>query len=173
MPRAKSKAARFKGPLAQPIDTGIVFPLNKDKWPEFREQDQTELRKQRMAKLTLLARHFGIEWDHLDLTKFLDQASFFSHLAIRLAIELGVPGFQRKNPGKWSPEIVMWTLVACERDKAEGKVTSDLPVCLEVVKGLYPEMGKRTNERQAKKSAMQLRNRVSELRARLKHNRAS
>ena len=114
-----------------------MFPRDKAKWPEFAQQQADDLFRQRKAKIPLLANHLGIDFDHLDLTNYADLALFYGSLAIRLAIEL-VPGFQEAKAGKWPREIVMWTLVACEHLKSEGKVNSDLTVCLDAVKAWIP-----------------------------------
>lgn len=171
MPRAKRQGPKFTGELARPIDIKIVFPQNKKYWQEFSDKKVAELFKQRKAKIFLLAKFLGIEFEHLDLSKDGDALSFYGCLAMNLAIHF-VPGFQEANPGRWPREIVMWALVDCEKRKQQGDVHSDLPVCLDWVKAMDPEMAKNTNRGTSNKRAMQLRNRVSMLRKSLKRQHA-
>jgi hypothetical protein len=108
---------KFSGALATPIDTGLIVPLNrKDLWAEHTARHLGELRRQRMAKMPHLARHLGIQFDHLDLTKHADMVSFYGCVAENLA-RLLIPGFQEKRAGKWPDDVVMQTLVTIEKGK--------------------------------------------------------
>lgn len=113
---------KFAGALAEPIDTGVVFPLGrKDLWQEFSDKHFEELRRQRMAKMPDLARHLGIKFEHLDLSRQADMVSFYGCIAENLA-RLLVPGFQEKRAGRWPAEIVVRILVEIEKREATRNI---------------------------------------------------
>ena len=117
---------KLTGPLATPIDTGIIFPLGrKDLWPEVSEKEYGELRRQRIAKMPYLARHLGIQFEHLDLSSDAGMVSFYGCIVENLTALL-IPGFQRKKDGKWPAKIVVRILVDIEKGKQSGEFANEL-----------------------------------------------
>lgn len=164
---------KFAGVLAKPIDAGIIFPLGrKDLWQEFQDRRWAELRRQRMAKMPHLARHLGIQFEHLDLTSHADLLSFYGCVAENLAMLL-IPGFQEKRPGKWPAETLMQVLVTIEKGKQAGFFASDLAGCMACLKQLDSSLARPANRTHLKARAMTLQNRVSQLRAKLKREHAA
>lgn len=164
---------KFTGALAEPIDTGVIIPLNrKDLWPEFLERRHAELRRQRMAKIPDLARHLGIKFDHLDLENHSDLLSLYGSITENLATLL-IRGFQEKQAGRWPDELVMQILVAIEKGKQLGTFASDKDGCKEILKQLEPKLGRPGNRTELDHKVRSLENRVSKLRAKLKREHAA
>ena len=166
------KGKKFTGPLAEPIDTDIIVPLNrKDLWKEYSDKRLAELHRLRMAKMPHLARHLGIQFEHLDLTKHADMVSFYGCIAENLAVLL-IPGFQEKRAGKWPADMVMQVLVTIEKGKHLGSFSSDLEGCKAVLKQMEPKLASLANRTQLNGSALTLQNRVVALRTKLKRDHA-
>jgi hypothetical protein len=164
---------KFEGPLATPIDTGIIFPLGrKDLWPEYSDKNFDELCRQRTAKMPYLARHLGIQFEHLDLSSHAGMVSFYGCIVENLAALL-IPGFQAKKRGKWPAEIVVRILVAIEKGKQGGEFASDLEGCICVMKLEEPELARPQNKTELVRKAKTLRNRVAKQRAKFKRAHAA
>jgi hypothetical protein len=158
----------YSGELVKPIESSIIFPRNPAHWEEFAGKRQHELHRLRIAKMLPLAQHFGIKLDGIDLSTEAGLLRFYGWLCMKLAIR-HVPGFQERKVGRWPPEVVMWTLVACEKAKLKGATHNDFKTCLEIVKGGDPSRyGGNANRPAAAAAAKQLRNRVAAMRAHLK-----
>jgi hypothetical protein len=164
---------KLTGPLAKPIDTGIIFPLHrKDLWQEFSDKDHDELRRQRIAKMPYLARHLGIQFEHLDLSSHAGMVSFYGCIVENLAALL-IPGFQKKKQGKWPAEIVVRTLVYIEKGKQSGEFENDLDGCMWAIKATEPELARAKNRTELVRKAKTLRNRVAKQRAKFKRDHAA
>ena len=171
MTRAKRKGPVFTGELAKPIDLRTVYTLNRDEWPVIVEQHTAELFRIRKERLVPLAKALGIKFEHLDLTNYADLTAFYGHLAINLAVQFGIPGFQEKKPGKWPRELVHGLVEIIDWAKAEGKAKSDFQVCLDFVKDREPELKRPGQGTAAKKRARTLANLVAAARTRISRQR--
>jgi hypothetical protein len=165
---------KFTGPLAAPIDTGIIFPLGlpKDRWQEYIDKNYDELHRQRVAKVPYLARHLGIQFEHLDLSSDAGLIAFYGCIVENLA-RLLIPGFQEKNDGKWPPAIVLRALGEVERGKRLGEYASDLEGCKYMMTLIEPDLALPRNRTRLKQRARTLENRVSKLRVDLKRKHAA
>jgi hypothetical protein len=78
---------KFAGPLAKPIDTGLIAPLRRrELWDAWIDKHHAELQRQRLAKMPALAAHLGIKFEHLDLTKYSDVVAFYGCIVENLAV---------------------------------------------------------------------------------------
>jgi hypothetical protein len=171
MAQKKPKLPKFVGELAKPLDSHVVFPPGEEHYAEYSEKHFAELDRLRLRKIPLLARFLGIKFEHLDLSKTDDLASFYHCLAMNLAI-LICPGFRPRKPGKTPREIVRWLLMAIEKGKASGMYKSDLDGCTDFLKKHEPELARPLNRTVIQKRARTLRNLVAQDRACLKRAHA-
>jgi hypothetical protein len=159
------KDKKLTGPLVTRIDTGIILPLGrKDLWQELSDKHCAELRRQRIAKMPYLARHLGIQFEHLDLSSHAGMVSFYGCIAENLAALL-IPGFQPKKAGKWPAAVVVGILVVIEKGKQRGEFASDLDGCIWAIKDTEPEMARPKNKGELVRKAKTLRNRIAKQRA--------
>jgi hypothetical protein len=117
-----------------------------------------------MAKMPDLARHLGVKFEHLNLTKDADRALFYGSIAENLAALL-IPGFQETRAGKWPFEMVFQILCVIQDQKRCEIIGSDLEGCIEIIKQIDPELARPQNRSQLEKKARSLRNRVARERA--------
>jgi hypothetical protein len=162
------KGKRLSGPLATPIDTSAIIPLSRDDlWAEYFERHFADLRRQRMAKMPELARHLGINFEHLDAANPDDMVLLCSCIGLELA-RLVIPGFQEKPGGLWRRSKDFAILVEIEKLKQRGTITSDFNGCIMYLTKRDPELARPHNETELKQKARTLQNRVAGLRAELK-----
>jgi hypothetical protein len=124
----------LSGELVHPIDHGLYMPLclkepltteQERDWALYLEAKETELRRQRMAKMPALARHLGIDVDAFMLSADdgLGGMMLYATIAEKLAAEL-IPGFQEKpTRGKHAREIVRLTRKAIDAVKSKTSIT--------------------------------------------------
>jgi len=55
--------------------------MRDDLWEEFLIKRHAEIARQRKAKMVDLARHLGIQFEHLDLSSYPDLAAFYACIA--------------------------------------------------------------------------------------------
>ena len=165
---------KFDGPLATPIDTGFFFPLGlpKDQWQQYIDKHLDELHRRRIAKVPYLARHLGIKFEHLDLSKYPDMVAFYGCIVENIA-RLLIPGFEENKDGKWPRAIVRRALEEIERGKRLGEYASDLEGCKYMMMLIEPDLARPRNKSQLEQRAKTLRNLVAKQRAGLKRDHAA
>jgi hypothetical protein len=159
------KGKKLSGPLATPIDTGKIIPLpREDLWAKYFEQHRADLHRQRIEKMPELARHLGINFEHLDLTNSDDVASLYSCIALELATLL-IPGFQEKTGGLWRRSKYFIILVEIEKLKYLGTITSDFDGCKMYLTQKDPKLARPHSETELDQKARTLQNRVTAMRS--------
>jgi hypothetical protein len=166
-PLTALKGKKLSGSLAAPIDTGVIVPnpredLCEQRRAPFVERHRAELRRLRMAKIPDLARHLGINFEHLDLTKPDEMTALCVDTALSLAGQL-IPGFQEKGAARiWSDASIFNILIDVEQQKQRGEIATDLEGCMLKISELYPETKSRSERTRKAKT---LQNRIAGLRA--------
>jgi hypothetical protein len=172
MPRAKRRGPTFRGALATPIDIDTTPPLSKHGHESHFERRHSELHRQRLRKLQLLAEYYEIRVDGADEWQRL--AAYWGSLAMRLATDF-VPGFAEKKQGRWTKTELDWIIEIVDwakQNKAKSGYKSELDSILPLVKAKYPELARAGRATEAKKRARTLCNLLSkrrEIRRRTKH----
>jgi hypothetical protein len=167
------RGKKLSGPLAAPIDTGVIVPLPREDLCElhrakFAEKQIAELRRQRMAKMPDLARHLDIKFEHLDLTKPADMVLLCADIGLNLAVLL-IPGFQENGAAReWPDNLVFDILVDIEKLKNHGAIKSDFEGCIRYLTKKDPKLARPHRETELAKKAKTLQNRIAARRASLR-----
>jgi hypothetical protein len=157
----------FTGELARPVASNVIFPEDQKDWAEYSNQRSQQLLEARLKKMPLLAKALRLNFDHLDLKLDAHRVTFYSSIAMQLAI-LVCPGFQEKRRSKTPPEFVRWLLMRIEKGKTDGQYKSDLDGCLDWLKQTQPELALSRNKTHLNARARTLRNLIAAARAELK-----
>jgi hypothetical protein len=135
----------FIGTLLERIRPNVIISRDPAKRAASIAAWQNDVCQQMAEKLPDVATHFGIEWQHLDLTDARNQAIFYRSLAIRLCQEIPIPAFRPPaQADKYPPALVAKVLDLIERtkqaDKAAGKPPqSDFQITLPLLRFIDPE----------------------------------
>jgi hypothetical protein len=152
---------KFTGPLATPLVSEFLPPMNtdKDQWAEYSDGHYKDLQRQRIAKMAYLALHLDIQFGHLDLKTDAGALAFYGCIAENLAVRL-IPGFKERKPGIWPRELVRYVLKGVDRWKEVGRYASDLEACIAYLKMSEPDLARPGRKSSLQKRAKTLRNLV-------------
>jgi hypothetical protein len=174
---ARSKRAKqWAGVLAEPIDDIETlmpkpYPMGSPESEKWLRRRAHRLYQLRIAKMPELARQLGMPVDTYDRTTKDGLMRFYTHLALKLAVKLEIPGFMQANR-KWPPELVYWALVDGDARRTRGERDPDFTSCLDLIQHWDPRLRQRGKKAAANQRAKTLRNEVSKLRQRVKKRAA-
>jgi hypothetical protein len=160
------------GALAEPIDI-VTFGLPEaiaapGEFEKYKEAKNRALFEARRSKIVDLAKHLGLDVENNAYTGSGGREFLLECTLMALADAAGVPGFQKKNEGKWPDGFIFWVIQGIERAKLLGRFVSDHESCKEILVQENPGLAKRARKSELDALANQLENRVSILRSTFK-----